>query len=91
MDSFEVAIGTTLLDNTMFTLGAGIGDGSTHLYNDLPVVLAGGGGGALKLGKHIHVGRKTPLANLWLTKLHILGDQRDRYADSNGTLSSILA
>ncbi len=26
--------GTTLLDNTIFTLGAGMGDGTTHQYND---------------------------------------------------------
>lgn len=31
----------TLLDNTIFTLGAGLGDGATHQYNDLPVVVAG--------------------------------------------------
>ena len=39
-----------MLDNTIFTLGAGMGDGTTHQYNDLPIVVAGGGG-ALKLGK----------------------------------------
>jgi len=90
MDSIEEAGGTTLLDNTIFTLGAGLGDGATHQYNDLPVVVAGGGGGALKLGRHIQCERKTPLANLWLTHLKALGIARDNYADSTGILSSIL-
>lgn len=91
MDAIQESDGTSLLDNTMFTLGAGIGDGATHQYNDLPVVLAGGGGGALKLGKHIQADRQTPLANLWLTQLRILGVERERYADSNGEFSPVLA
>ncbi|MCH2114941.1 MAG: DUF1552 domain-containing protein [Pirellulales bacterium] len=91
MDSIEEAGGTTLLDNIIFTLGAGLGDGSTHQYNDLPLVVAGGGGGKLKQGRHIQCEQGTPLANLWLAQLHALGMERKHYADSTGTLSSILA
>lgn len=91
MDAIEEAGGTTLLDNTIFTLGAGMGDGTTHQYNDLPVVVAGGGGGTLKLGQHVHCKPGTPLANLWLTHLQCLGIDRESYADSNGTISDILA
>jgi len=91
MDAIEEAGGTTLLDNTIFTLGAGMGDGTTHQYNDLPLVVAGGGNGMLKLGEHVHCKAGTPLANLWLTHLHALGIERERYADSNGVLSEIQA
>ena len=91
MDSIEEANGTTLLDNTIFTLGAGLGDGATHQYNDLPMVVAGGGGGRLKLGRHIHCEQGTPLANLWLTQLHALGIDEKRYADSTGLLTSIMS
>ena len=89
MDAIGEAGGTTLLDNTIFTLGAGTGDGTTHQYNDLPLVVAGGGNGMLKLGEHVHCKAGTPLANLWLTHLHALGIERERYADSNGVLSEI--
>ena len=68
-----------------------MGDGTTHQYNDLPLVVAGGGGGTLKLGKHVHCKTGTPLANLWLTQLHCLGIDRKSYADSTGTLAEILA
>ncbi|MED5586443.1 MAG: DUF1552 domain-containing protein [Verrucomicrobiota bacterium] len=91
MDKIEEANGTTLLDNTIFTLGAGMGDGTTHQYNDLPLVVAGGGGGKLRQGNHIHCKRGTPLANLWLTQLHALGIKQKRYADSTGTVSEIQA
>ncbi|MDP6858728.1 MAG: DUF1552 domain-containing protein [Verrucomicrobiales bacterium] len=91
MDQIKEINGTTLLDNTIFTLGAGMGDGTTHQYNDLPLVVAGGGGGKLKMGNHIHCKRGTPLANLWLTQLRALGIKRDKYADSTGTVSEIQA
>ena len=65
--------------------------GLKHEYNDLPLVVAGGGGGKLKLGKHIHCQQGTPLANLWLTQLQALGIDRKTYADSTGTLSEIMA
>ena len=68
-----------------------MGDGTTHQYNDLPVVVAGGGSGTLKHGKHIHCARETPLANLWLTQLRCLGVERDSYADSTGVLREIMA
>ena len=89
VDQVEEANGTTLLDNTIFTLGAGMGDGTTHQYNDLPLVVAGGGSANLRQGAHIHCPRGTPLANLWLTQLRALGIKRDRYADSTGTVSEI--
>ena len=91
MNQVEEANGTTLLDNTIFTLGAGMGDGTTHQYNDLPLVVAGGGSANLRQGSHIHCPRGTPLANLWLTQLRALGIKRDRYADSTGTVSEIQA
>ena len=91
MENIKEAGGTTLLDNTIFTLGAGMGDGTTHQYNDLPLVVAGGGGGALKLGRHVHCKQGTPLANLWLAQLNALGIERKKYADSTRALGEILA
>jgi len=91
MDQIEEANGTTLLDNTIFTLGAGLGDGATHQYHDLPVIVAGGGGGKLKLGRHVHCPQGTPIANLWLAQLNVLGIEQKRYADSTGVFASILA
>jgi hypothetical protein len=89
MDTIEEAGGTTLLDNTIFTLGAGMGDGTTHQYNDLPLVVAGGRSSGMKQGQHIQCSRGTPLANLWLTHLQALGIKRQTYADSNGTIGEL--
>lgn len=82
--------GTTLLDNTIFTYGSGLGDGATHQYTELPIIVAGSGGGRLKMGHHLHCVRGTPLANLWLTHAQVLGEKRDRFADITRTINELL-
>ena len=42
----------TLLDNTMIVYGSGIGDGNRHNHDDLPVIVAGRGGGTITPGRH---------------------------------------
>lgn len=89
MDQIVESDGTTLLDNTLFTYGSGLGDGSTHQYNDLPIIVAGSGRGALKTGQHYHCPEATPLANLWLTQANMMGVTLDRFADSTGLLPQL--
>lgn len=91
MASIEEADGTTLLDNTVFTYGSGLGDGSTHQYNDLPIVIAGSGGGNFRLGRHLKCAEGTPLANLWTTHAHVMGVDLDGFADSTGLLTEMFA
>jgi len=90
MDKIKESDGSSLLHNTLFTYGSGLGDGSTHQYNDLPIVVAGTGGGKFKSGGHLHMPNETPLANLWLTQAQSFGVKRDTFADSQGHLSEIL-
>ncbi len=89
MNQIEESGGTTLLDNILFTYGSGLGDGSTHQYNDLPIIVAGGGK-RIKSGQHINMSEGTPLANLWLTQAQLMGLEMERFADSTGIVSSIL-
>jgi hypothetical protein len=90
MDEIQEANGTSLLDNTLFTYGSGLGDGSTHQYNDLPIIVAGGGQ-RVKSGNHINMPDGTPLANLWLTQARMMGLEMNRFADSSGTIDSLIA
>jgi len=90
MDRIVEANGTTLLDNTLLTYGSGLGDGATHQYNDLPIVVAGGKTLGFKNGRHLHLPDRTPLANLWLTQARAMGVDRERFADSTGTIDALL-
>jgi hypothetical protein len=78
----------TLLDNCMIMYGSGNGDGNRHNHDDLPILLVGRGGGALKSGRHLRFPRQkdTPLANLYLAMLHHMGVQADSFGDSTGKL-----
>jgi hypothetical protein len=61
MDGIQEANGKTLLDNTLFTYGSGLGDGATHQYSALPIVTAGSGGGAFKTGRHFNLSEQSGL------------------------------
>ena len=89
MNEIEEVDGTSLLDNTIFTYGSGLGDGSTHQYNDLPIIVAGGGAKTVS-GMHINMCEGTPLANLWLTQAKMLGVDIESFADSSGMVDALL-
>ncbi len=81
--------GGTLLDNTMIVYGSGIGDGNRHNHNDLPILVAGKGGGTLKPGRHIAYPRDTPLNNLYLSLLDKIGAPVESLGDSKGRLDKL--
>jgi hypothetical protein len=77
----------SLLDHMMVLYGGGISDGNTHLHDNLPVLLAGGASGQLRGGRHIRFAKETPMSNLLLSMLGMLGARQDRIGDSTGRLS----
>jgi len=79
----------SLLDRCMIVYGSGIGDGDRHNHDDLPILVAGGGGGALKPGRHVVHPKGTPLTNLYLSMLDGLGCPAPRLGDSTGRLADI--
>lgn len=79
----------TLLDHSMIVYGSGIGDGNRHNHDDLPVLLAGGGGGTLQPGRHIRVEPRTPMTNLYLSLLDRIGVHAERLGDSTGRLAGV--
>lgn len=75
----------TLLDNCMVAYGSGNSDGDRHNHDDLPILLAGRGGGTIKTGRHIRFGQETPISNLWVSLLERI-DVRAPVGDSTGSL-----
>ena len=78
-----------MLDNSLVTYGAALGDGSTHQYYDLPLILAGGGQGQVKQGRFIQCKSGTLNSNMWLTLAKLMGVKMDSYADSTGVVSDL--
>jgi hypothetical protein len=79
----------TLLDSCMILYGSGNGDGNRHNHDNLPILLAGRGGGTLKTNRHLHYPRETPLTNLYLSLLERMGVPADRFGDSTGRLEDL--
>ncbi|MBT7097787.1 DUF1552 domain-containing protein, partial [Candidatus Poribacteria bacterium] len=76
----------TLLDNSMVIYGSGNSDGNRHNHDDLPILLAGGGSGTLKTGRHVRYPNETPLNNLWLAMLERMDVDIAKLGDSSGAL-----
>ena len=72
----------TLLDNAMLFYGSGMGDGDKHDHNDLPVLVAGGGGGTIHTGRVVQQCKGT-LADLHLAFLLRLGLPIETFGDSS--------
>ena len=89
MKEIKESDGTTLFHNSLVTYGAGLGDGATHQYFDLPMIVAGKGQGQIKQGRFIKCKSGTLNSNLWLTLANLMGLERESFADSNAVISDL--
>ncbi len=76
----------TLLDNSLILYGSAIADANRHSHHDLPVVVAGGGGGKIKTGQLRDYPNDTPLNNLFLSMAQTAGAPLQTLGDSTGPL-----
>jgi hypothetical protein len=76
----------SLLDSCMVAYGSGNSDGNRHNHDDLPILVAGKGGGSLKSGRHLKFNKETPLNNLWLALLDRAGVKLPSLGDSTAHL-----
>jgi len=80
----------TLLDNCLIAYGSGISDGDAHNHDNLPILLAGHGGGTVKPGRHIRYAKETPVTNLWLSMIdRAVATGVPKLGDSTGRLENI--
>ena len=80
----------SLLDHSMIVYGSGIGDGNRHNHDELPILLAGGGCGTIKGGRHLRYPERTPLNNLYLSMLERMDHPVDDLGDSTGRLDQLI-
>jgi len=89
MKTTEDVDGKSLLHNSMIVYGSGISDGNRHRHDDLPVIVAGNGGGAFETGRHVNLGESVPLSNLYVRMLNEFGVPAKRFGDSTGSLKKV--
>jgi hypothetical protein len=89
MSATQDVDGNSLLHNSMIVYGGGNADGNRHTHVNLPVVLAGGGGGTITPGRFVKHGGK-PASNLFLSLADRMGVKNlERFGDSTGRLANI--
>lgn len=89
LDQTKDVDGNSVLHNSMILYGSGNADGNRHTHVNLPLVLAGGGGGTLTPGRYVKHG-STSAANLFLSMADRMGlENVTRFGDSTGRLNNI--
>ena len=87
MDQTQDVDGRSLLQNSMILYGSANADGNRHTHDNLPILLAGSGGGTFKTGRYVRV-KPTPVTNLFLTMAEGMGAKGvTSHGDSTGLLA----
>ncbi|MBH53769.1 MAG: hypothetical protein CMI18_05415 [Opitutaceae bacterium] len=90
MDGIDEGNGS-LLDNSTILYGSSMKDGNGHKKGNLPIILAGRGGGKFQPQGHVVCDEHTPLANLHLTILQKFGVENDHFNNaSTGTIAQLV-
>ena len=82
---------SNVLENSMILFGSALSDGDRHDPHNLPLLLAGRGGGRIASGQHLQYTPDTQLSNLYVSMLDAFGTPVERFADSTGKLPGVLA
>jgi hypothetical protein len=81
--------GKSVLHNSMIVYGCGNADGNRHTHDNLPVILAGAGGGTVTSGRYAKYSPQ-PMSNLFLSMTDRLGVKGlERIGDSTGRLQAV--
>ncbi|HZM02137.1 MAG TPA: DUF1552 domain-containing protein [Candidatus Saccharimonadales bacterium] len=89
MESAKDLDGHSILHNSMIVYGSGNADGNAHTHTNLPLVLAGQGGGTLAPGRFVKHDSK-PATDLFLSMADRMGlKSLERFGDSTGRLNNV--
>lgn len=90
MNSVVEADGNTILDNSLVFFSSEIEDGNSHSHDELPVVLAGRGGGLIDSGQHVRV-ENGEIGDVFMTMLKSVGVEQASFGEyGTRTLDEIL-
>ncbi len=80
----------SLLDHSMIVYGSSLSDSNRHLHDNLPVLLMGGGNGKLRVPRpRRRYPKPTPMTNLYLTLLDMVGVREEKIGDSTGKVQHL--
>ncbi len=81
--------GMTMLDNSLVFFSSEIEDGDSHRHTNMPIILAGRAGGAIKANRHLKFA-PTSVGNLFTSVLNATGVANDKFGDGTGPLAGLI-
>ena len=79
-----------MLDNSIVVLISEISDGNVHSLDNMPFLIAGGGGGRLHQNKLLSYDDASH-ADLWIALAHAMGEEIQTFGDDGtGPLDGVL-
>jgi len=79
----------SLLDHVVLLYGSNMSNSNAHDHFPLPNLVAGGGAGTLKGGRHLRYPDHTPMTNLLVSMLDKAGVKHEALGDSTGPLANL--
>jgi hypothetical protein len=81
--------GGSLLDNSIVLYGASLADGHAHAEKNLPLLVAGRGGGSIDTGRQVKYRGDTSMSHLHLAILQRLGVKVDQFGEATSPMSEL--
>ena len=81
----------TLLDNCVIQYGSALSNGDKHNPENLPIIIAGHGGGRITSAQHVRVDERTPMTNLYRSMLDAVDVRTEKIGDSTGKVDRIFS
>jgi len=79
--------GSSVLERSMIVYGSSISDGHEHGEKNLPILLAGGGGGTIRTGRYLNPRRSTSMSRLHLAMMRRMGVPSEDFAETGDALA----
>ena len=89
LKKIKEADGSSLLDNSVVVYGSSLADGHEHSSKNLPVLVAGRGGGAIQSGREIRFRRDTSMSKLHLSLLRMVDPKIERFGETEDAMSEL--
>ena len=81
LESYKELDGSSILDHTVLFFSSEIEDGNSHSHFNMPVLIAGGGGGTLATGRHIRYTNQPTMGDLFVSLLAAAGAPVSTFGD----------
>lgn len=81
--------GSSLLDHSLVLYGSSLSDGHEHSAKNLPLIVAGRGGGTVKPGRQIRFRRDTSMSDLHLSMLKAVDERIEAFGESRSPMTEL--